>query len=420
MGLLEQASLVITPNAVKAGKLYSVIPNDGTGDLDVVRATSATRVNSAGLIETVGNNIARLDYTNGSCPSILVEPQRTNLALWSEEFDNSYWRKVSCSIVPNQEIAPNGTLTADYVVEDNTTGLRYVGVVGVPTSIGQTYTFSVFVKKKDRSQISIHMNEGDTIFPLVKFNFDTETFTQTSPLMTSSFQSVGNGWFRLIFTRTPTTGTSTVFSILPLDASGNFNQTGDGVSRTIIWGAQLELGSNATSYIPTTSSAVTRNADIISKSGISNLIGQTEGTIFVEFNLSTEGTSIGSGIIELTPAGGEEGEINRILIYKNLSNKQIGFQIRAGGATNILNRVFSAPANGLVKVAIGYKSGNSFVCINGSGFSHSETFAFTQTLNFIKLGASLSQNVVINDCINSLSIFKTRLDNATLQTLTTL
>lgn len=71
-------SLMITPNAVKAGKLYSIIPTNGAGDLDVVRATSATRVNSAGLIETVGNNIARLDYSNGSCPSILVEPQRSN------------------------------------------------------------------------------------------------------------------------------------------------------------------------------------------------------------------------------------------------------------------------------------------------------------------------------------------------------
>jgi hypothetical protein len=77
--ILDKASLVITPNAVKASKLYSVVPNDGTGDLTVVRATTATRVNASGLIETSALNVPRLDYTNSSCPSILVEPQRTNL-----------------------------------------------------------------------------------------------------------------------------------------------------------------------------------------------------------------------------------------------------------------------------------------------------------------------------------------------------
>ena len=83
MGLLQQASLVITPNAVKAGKLYSVMPNDGTGDLDVVRATSATRVNESKVIVDVPANVARIDYSTGQ-PAILVEPQRTNLVFPSD------------------------------------------------------------------------------------------------------------------------------------------------------------------------------------------------------------------------------------------------------------------------------------------------------------------------------------------------
>jgi len=84
MSLLTQASLVLTPNAVKASKLYSIIPSNGNGDMDVVRATTATRVNSLGLIESVASNVPRLNY-DGSCPSILVEPQETNLLL------NSVW-----------------------------------------------------------------------------------------------------------------------------------------------------------------------------------------------------------------------------------------------------------------------------------------------------------------------------------------
>ena len=84
MSLFESASLVITPNGTKASKLYSIKPTDGSGDLTVTRATTATRVNSAGLIETVSANVPRLDYSNGSCPSILVEPQRTNLVYPSD------------------------------------------------------------------------------------------------------------------------------------------------------------------------------------------------------------------------------------------------------------------------------------------------------------------------------------------------
>jgi hypothetical protein len=91
MALLNSASLVVTPNGYKAGTLYSVIPNTTLGDMTVVRATTATRVNSAGLIESVANNVPRLDYLNASCPSLLLEPQRTNLQVYSEDFSNPAW-----------------------------------------------------------------------------------------------------------------------------------------------------------------------------------------------------------------------------------------------------------------------------------------------------------------------------------------
>jgi hypothetical protein len=84
MSLFDDASLVLTPNGVKSGKVYSIKPTDGVGDFDFTRASSATRVNSDGLIETVSTGVPRLDYTNGSCPSLLLEPQRTNLYLNSE------------------------------------------------------------------------------------------------------------------------------------------------------------------------------------------------------------------------------------------------------------------------------------------------------------------------------------------------
>ena len=80
MSFFDDASLVLTPNGYKASKLYSIKPTSGLGDMTVVRATTATRVNSAGVIESVAINVPRLDYPPlGGCPSILVEPLRTNL-----------------------------------------------------------------------------------------------------------------------------------------------------------------------------------------------------------------------------------------------------------------------------------------------------------------------------------------------------
>ena len=76
---MEAPALALIPSGVKAGKVYSVLPSDGVGDFDFTRASTATRINSQGLIETVASNVPRLDYSNGDCPSLLLEPQSTNL-----------------------------------------------------------------------------------------------------------------------------------------------------------------------------------------------------------------------------------------------------------------------------------------------------------------------------------------------------
>ena len=91
MSLLDDVSIVVTPNGYKAGELYAVIPSDGAADMDVTRATDATRVNESGLIEDVLANVPRIDYTGGGCPHILAEPMRTNLIPYSEDFTAGSW-----------------------------------------------------------------------------------------------------------------------------------------------------------------------------------------------------------------------------------------------------------------------------------------------------------------------------------------
>ena len=146
MSLLTEASLIVTPNAYNVGKLYSVIPNTTLGDMDVVRATSATRVNSAGLIESVAINVPRLDYPPlGGCPSILVEPARTNNVLYSEQFDNGLWNKSNVTVTPNTTISPDGTTTADNVNITTTNG--FLRRTSLTFANSTSYTISIFVKK---------------------------------------------------------------------------------------------------------------------------------------------------------------------------------------------------------------------------------------------------------------------------------
>ena len=244
MSLLDKASLVVTPNAYKESKLYSVVPNTTLGDMDVVRATTATRVNASGLIESVANNVPRLDYLNASCPSILVENQRTNVLTYSEQFNNASWVNNGATIIPNDTIAPDGNLTADRLTA---TGGGF-GIVKFSTWTTTNKVASCFVKSNSSNLFRIaNVSAGGGS---VTFNLSTQAITATAGF-TGSIEALTNGWFRCV-------------AIDTLARSGTFSIGVTAISESVfIWGAQLELGTYSTSYIPTVASSVTRNADVI-------------------------------------------------------------------------------------------------------------------------------------------------------------
>lgn len=243
MSLFEDASLIVTPNGRKAGKIYALKPFDGSGDLTVVRATTATEVNASGVIVDVASNVSRFDYTNSSCPSILVEPQRTNLVLRSEEFSNIIWSKINTNVTEDSTISPDGTTNADTFTLVSSTSR----VIQSLTLGAGSYTVSVYLK----------ITSGT---PNLRFQINIDG-TSTD----FSITGLSSVWQRYTATFTATTSV-TNFAIRGLGSVG----------QVAVWGAQLEAGSNATSYIPTVSSAVTRNADIISKTGLSGITTITE------------------------------------------------------------------------------------------------------------------------------------------------
>ena len=240
MSLADEAKLLLIPSGYKSGKVYSVFPTSGNGDFTFSRSGNATRVNPGRYIGTVGTNIPRIDHTGGGCPSLLLEPARTNLQVYSEEFDNGAWVKSRTTITANDTISPNGELTADKITGDGT-GASYI-FDGISLTNGNTYTISIFVKPIiNISYFAINIFGGVGTAP---FNLINKTIgTLTGDFTSAKIEDYGNGWLRCSGTLTlsSTTGTKNI-------GYGLFDFNGD---QFYLFGAQVEEGYYPTSYIKT-------------------------------------------------------------------------------------------------------------------------------------------------------------------------
>jgi hypothetical protein len=235
-------------------------------------------------------NIPRLDYSNGSCPSLLVEPQRTNVLKYSQDYSNAVWGKVGITATLGTQINPQG-IASTYNIANTTLGDSYLEQQGLPITSG-TYTTSVFIKNIDNlattQLVAVHIAEGSITSELL-YTWATNTFVLTGTnAISGKVTPYANGWIRISFTYS--IGALTTLHWSRLYANSTLSVT----KSALVYGFQTELGSYPTSYIPTTSAAVTRNADVISKTGISSLIGQSEGTIFWDIDDIT-GTISGTG-----------------------------------------------------------------------------------------------------------------------------
>jgi len=381
MSLFNQASLVVTPNGYKAGKLYSIKPTSGAGDFDVVRATGATRVNASGLIETVANNVPRLDYTGGGCPSILVEPQRTNLVLRSEEFDNASWEKISSTITANTTISPDGTQNADTLVITSG-GYLLNEISGYSAVSGQSITISIFAKNQTTNFLAFG---GATISGTDVYNI----------------QDYSNGWYRHTVTRTFTSTSVGIIQFIIFNPVGTH----------IIWGAQVEEGAYATSYIPTVASAVTRNRDGIIKTGISSLIGQTEGTIFLDVKNTFDDSTL---LLHI-----DDGTNDNRIILGSLATGANYFVIKSG-IVESNEAGGTLPNKGRRKLALAYKDNDFAFYANGQQINLDASGLVPNT-SVIRFAQNASNEVVEGGAFyNSIALLPTRLSNAELESLTTL
>jgi hypothetical protein len=235
MALLQEASLIVTANAQKAGKLYSIIPQSGAGDFDVTRATSATRVDSQGLIEI----------------------PRTNLLTFSEQVDNVIWIKTNVNVTQNAGIAPDGTNTADLVVPNTTAGEHNVSNSSAPLSpVTNFETYSIYAKSSGYTFLGIRINVSST-WVVSFFNLSNGTVVSSGANFSNTrIEDVGNGWYRCSVTYQNRTANG--LQTIPSNNGSSVTFSGNNVDGVLLWGAQLETSVSPTTYIPTTSVVRTR------------------------------------------------------------------------------------------------------------------------------------------------------------------
>ncbi len=310
-------------------------------------------------------NIPRVDYSLGGCPNILLEPQRTNLALQSSSFDSAYWGKTRADVTANTTISPSGIQDADTITANATgvgTSVAFNGGGSVSVTSGVRYTISVYAKKGNQDWLIFNINNlAYTAASRQWFNISTGVIGSTNTVggglsaQNPTITSVGDGWYRCSFdVLTNDTGLRGGYTLTNADAS--FSATlGDTV---FLWGAQVEAGAYSTSFIPTTTASVTRNQDSIFKTGISSLLNPSEGTFFIEAKDITDSTSKAFQI--------SDGTDNNNMSLQFQSNK-IRFETKAGGTIYRVSDI-NYNLNQHNKILLTWKAGSIFGYVNGTKY----------------------------------------------------
>ena len=365
------------------------------------RSTSATRINKDGLIEVVTNNKPRIDFKDDAKGALLLEPQRTNLLLRSEEFDNASWVKLGQGtgsvpiVTPNYAISPDGTQNASRLQCDlnggNTTSDRSWLYQSI-TDVVVESTFSLYVKNISSETIIFTLNNGSS--GTVSVPADSQ-------------------WHRLYSVKTG--GAQPRIGLIGgVGASDNAD--------LLIWGSQLEAGSYATSYIPTQGATATRVAESCNGAGNDQVFNDSEGTFFINF--AADFNIFGSGLPDRGISINNGTNTNSVRIFQATSlNNRIAYDLDTSSGTN---QVFNtsttfADITDFNKVAFTYKQNEFKIFLNGTqqGATDTSGFVFTEgTLSGLSFDYGQAGNNPFFGRVKEVKYFNTALTDAELQALT--
>jgi hypothetical protein len=370
--------LYCRPNNNTGGTFFITAPQIENGDYPTAYISNDT---TASVI-TVGPvaNVPRLDYLNSSCPRLLLEPQRTNVMLYSEQLNNAAWDNPNqVTITANAGISPDGYANADRVLS---TGSTWFLAQQKELTNGTTYVLSMYVKSNTSSNQTFRLVANGSV---VSSNFTATT-----------------SWQRFTLQFTGDTG---------LLSHGIVRDSNNSSADLLVWGAQLEAGAYATSYIPTLGASVTRGADTASKTGVSSLVGGTEGTLYVEGFQNVPSTCVPFQLSDGT-------NNNRVQIEISSVGAPLCV-VSSGGSTQAVIVGSSMAVGTTRKIAITFKANEFKLYQNGQLIGTDTSGSIPVALSAIYFGSE-SGSVYTGFTYNQVLDFKTALTEAEAIALTTL
>lgn len=352
--------------------------SSSTGTISVTRAHFRPTPSASDYIKTTSAAVYDLPYvySGGVRTGIQAEPAATNLALRSTEFDNASWGKTGCSITANAVLAPDGTTTSDKIIESATLGDHFVSQSVVTASAA---VFSVYLKAAERSKALLLVTGGATVSINADLSAGTVSAGAGSPTG-SGIQALPGGWFRVFMAVSSTIATARVYVE---DSSGAFNYTGDGTSGIYVWGAQVELGTVATSPIITYGSTVLRAADppeIVTSLFPYNV---SEGTLYIKAiapKLVSNGRflSLNNNSTAIRVADVFASIVTQIGVYKTID------------ATTMTTTL--AAVGGNQRIAVRYKQNDYHSSYNGTLGTPDTATGAMETATMLEIGHQANAN----------------------------
>jgi hypothetical protein len=332
------------------------------------------------------------------------------LLLRSEEFDNASWTKTRASITANQIIAPDGTLTADKLVENTDNNTHTLSQSATLTAVSNTISF--YAKAGERSWVSVLNNTISNAS--AHFNLSSGVVGTVGSAATASIVSVGNGWYRCSMVFTGFAG-SNQFLIRLGSADNTPSYTGDGYSGIYIWGAMLESGAFASPYTPTVAAQVTRLADSAVMTGVnfSSWYRQDEGSFFVDGFVRSTPSSSRFALVVSDGTGN-----NRIGMATRSATTTTGLQVIYAGSV-VANTAVTVSADADYKFAAYYKT-NDFNAAVGGTLATQDTVGNVPVVDRLTIGSNQAGDATtcMNGYIKRLTYYNQALTAANLQAVT--
>jgi hypothetical protein len=339
---------------------------------------------------------------------LLIEEQRTQLLTYSEQFDNAAWGKAGATVTANAAVSPDGSVTADKIVE-NTVNTSH-RVFQSMSLIAGTYTYSIFAKAGERSNLACNRTTTSIVSFGHYFDLLTGIATGTGG---AAMYPVGNGWYRCVGVITVSTDTTGGVFFNTSTGGTTVSYTGDGTSGIYIWGAQLEQAAFATSYIPTVASQVTRAADNASMIGnnFARWYNVNEGTVYSQGQVI--GQPSGTNYHFLTIDDGT----NSNYITQRVQNNTLRCQFVGvvGGATQwAVSETTPLTVGAFAKAATAYAANDIALTVNGLT-PLTDNDALIPVVNRLLIATGISQAQPLNGCISRIAYFNRRLTDSELQ-----